>query len=117
MRARIAGHEEPLLRALAETAAYLLQEIAGREGDGGADAETLPRLIERRRDVALGGDELEEALALLESRGLIVRVADRYVLSASMRRRAPKEPDGTITMSRQPWIRLFGSLGLTESGA
>ena len=45
-----------------------------------------------------------------------VRVADRYVLSPSMRLRAPKEPDGTIAMSRQAWLRLFGSLGLTNTG-
>jgi hypothetical protein len=109
--------DEKLGRERMEIAAYVLQEIAGWDGDGGADPDALPRLVDRRRSVEPDDDEVDGALALLEERGLVVRVADRYVLSPTMRLRAPKGPDGRIAMSRQAWIRLFGSLGLTESGA
>ena len=91
-----------------EMAAYLLQEIAGRDGDGG-----LP--VESRRSLAPDDDELEEAFALLEERGLAVRIADRYVLSPLMRLRAPRSPDGSIAMGRQLWIRLCSSLDLGGS--
>jgi hypothetical protein len=97
-----------------EMAAYVLQEVAGCDRDGGSEASALPGLVARRRGIAPDADEVEELLALLEGRGLVVRVADRYVLSPLMRLRAPKASDGTIVMSGQAWIRLSASLDLTE---
>jgi hypothetical protein len=98
-------------------AAYVLQEIACWDGDGGAEASTLPLLVERRQHVTIDDEEVDDALSLLEERGLVLRVAERYVLTPLMRLRAPKEPDGTIAMSRQAWIRLSGSLGLSGTEA
>lgn len=103
---------DPSAGARTDPAAYVLQEIAGRDGDGGAEAGALRILVDRRQDLDLDDEEVDAALRLLESRGLVVRVADRWVLSPGMRLRAPKEPDGTMAMSRQAWIRLCGSLGL-----
>ena len=108
---------EELGRASMDIAAYVLQEIAVRDGDGGMDPDTLPALVDGRHGVELGDEDVDGALALLEERGLVVRVADRYVLTPTMRLRAPKGPDGSIVMSGQAWIRLLGSLGLTETGA
>lgn len=99
-----------------DVAAYVLQEIAGRDGDGGVEAGALRILVDRRQDLDLDDDEVDDGLRLLEGRGLVVRVADRWVLSPSMRLRVPKEPDGTIAMARQAWIRLCGSLGLAGGG-
>ena len=95
-----------------DTAAYVLQEIAGRDGNGGVEARSIRLLVGRRQSLDLDEDEVAGALEALEKRGLVARVADRYVLSPSMRRRAPKGPDGAIAMSRQAWIRFCGSLGL-----
>lgn len=95
-----------------ELAGYVLQEIAGQDGDGGAGVVAISRLVARRRNVEPDDGEVHGALALLEARGLVARTADRYILSAVMRLRAPKASDGTIGMSRQAWIRLCGSLDL-----
>lgn len=98
--------------AAMEAAAYVLQEIAGREGNGGAEARSIRLLVDRRQGLSLDEDDVAGALEILEGRGLVARVADRYVLSPSMRLRVPKGPDGAIAMSRQAWIRFCGSLGL-----
>lgn len=108
--------EGPRTEASLEIAAYVLQETAACDGDGGADASTLPFRIERRQGLTPGEDEVEAALVLLAERGLVLQVADRYVLTPLMRLRAPKDPDGAMAMSRQAWIRLVDSLGLTETG-
>jgi hypothetical protein len=100
-----------------DMAAYVLQEIAGRNGEGGAEARLIRTLVDRRQGLDLEEDELAGALELLEERGLVARVADRYVLSAAMRLRVPKEPGGATAMSRQAWIRLCGSLGLAGGSA
>lgn len=100
-----------------EIAAYVLQEIAACDGDGGTAVSPLPLLINHRRSITPDEDEVADALALLQERRLVVRVADRYVLSPLMRLRAPKEADGAIATSGQAWIRLCGSLGLTDGEA
>jgi hypothetical protein len=100
-----------------DSAAYVLQEVAGLDGDGGAEAGAIRVRVGRRQGLDLEDDELDDALDLLEERGLVVRVADRYVLSPTMRLRVPKGPNGAVTMSRQAWIRLCGSLGLVGDGA
>ena len=98
-----------------DPAAYVLQEVAGHDGDGGADVAAIRALVEQRQSIILDDAQLDAALRLLEERGLVVRYAERCVLSPSIRARLAKEPDGKVTMSRQVWIRLCGSLGLAGS--
>jgi hypothetical protein len=98
-----------------DPAAYVLQEVAGLDGDGGAEVDTLATLVQRRQGLMLDDAQIEAALRLLEAKGLVVRSADRFVLSPSIRGRLAKAPDGKVAMSRQAWIRLGGSLGLAGS--
>jgi hypothetical protein len=95
-----------------DPAAYVLQEIAGQDGDGGAKVAALRTLVEQRQGIVLDDALIDAALRLLEDKRLVVRCAERYVLSPSIRGRLAKAPDGTVTMSRQAWVRLCGSLGL-----
>jgi hypothetical protein len=98
-----------------DPAAYVLQEIAGQDGDGGAEVGALRTLVEQRQGVVLDDGELDNALRLLEDKSLVVRYAERYVLSPSIRGRLATQPDGKVVMSRQAWVRLCGSLGLAGS--
>ena len=100
-----------------DTAAYVLREIAGQDGNGGAEAGTIRGLVDRWQGIDLDDAQVDGALRRLEEWGLVLRLADRHVLSPSMRLRAPKSPDGTIAMSQQAWIRFCGSLGLVGGGA
>ena len=98
-----------------DPAAYVLQEIAGQDGDGGAEMGALRALVERRQGIVLDDAQLDVALRLLEAKSLVVRYAERYVLSPSIRGRLTKARDGKVAMSRQTWVRLGGSLGLAGS--
>ena len=61
-------------------AAYILQEIAGQDGDGGADVAAIHSLVEQRQGIVLDDAQHDK-----------------------------------VTMSRQAWVRLCGSLGLAGS--
>jgi hypothetical protein len=98
-----------------DPAAYVLQEIAGQDGDGGSEVDALRALVEQRQGIVLDDAQLDAALRLLEDKSLVVRYAERYVLSPSIRARLALAPDGKIAMSRQGWVRLCGSLGLAGS--
>lgn len=95
-----------------DPAAYVLQEIAGQDGHGGAEAGAIRILVDRRQGIDLEDDQVYTALRLLEAWGHVVRYDERYVLSPSTRARVPRAPDGTVAMSRQAWVRFCGSLGL-----
>ena len=98
-----------------DPAAYVLQEVAAQDGDGGAEVAAIRTLVERRQGIVLDDAQVDAALRLLEARSLVVRYAERYVLSPSIRARVPRDPDGAVAMSRQSWVRLGGSLGLAGS--
>ncbi len=98
-----------------DPAAYVLQEVAGQDGDGGTEVAALRALVGQRQGIVLDHAQLDSALWLLEDKRLVVRYAERYVLSPSIRARLAKAPDGKIAMSRQAWVRLCGSLGLAGS--
>jgi hypothetical protein len=98
-----------------DPAAYVLQEIAGQDGDGGAEVGALRTLVEQRQGIMLDDTQLDTALRLLQDKSLVVRYAERYVLSPSIRPRLATDLDGKVTMSRQAWVRLCGSLGLAGS--
>ena len=98
-----------------DPAAYVLQEVAGQDGDGGVEVGALSTLVEQRQGTVLDDAQLDAALRLLETKSLVVRYAERYVLSPSIRARLAKAPDGKVAMSRQAWVRLCGSLGLAGS--
>jgi hypothetical protein len=98
-----------------DPAAYVLQEIAGQDGDGGAEADALRTLVEQRQGIVLDDGQLDAALRLLEDKSLVLRYAERYVLTPSIRARLALAPDGKVAMSRQAWVRLCGSLGLAGS--